>query len=321
MKKLPLKTPAYQYLEQAFKEWLDILGYAPATVYNMPLHAREFLHHLENLPADRHGKGPITSINQIEAKHFEHYYRHLQTRTNQKRGGGLSGSYLNKHLQALHKLADYLRQNGKLLIERPDLKKQQHTRPQIDILTVEQIRSLYAQTKEPYQGGPLGDIFASRDRAILAVFYNCGLRRNEGHHLDINDIDLDKQLLHVRKGKNYKQRVVPFNKTTSGYLQEYIYDHRARMKGSSDNPALFISLRGQRMGLQALALRLAYLQHNSDDIELQQKTLTLHTLRHSIATHLLQAGMGLEKISRFLGHSSLESTQIYTHLIEKEDAL
>jgi len=73
-------------------------------------------------------------------------------------------------------------------------------------------------------------------------------------------------------------------------------------------------MRGTRMKGQSLSLRLKLLQQKTDDIELQQKDISLHTLRHSIATHLLAAGMNLEKISQFLGHSSLESTQIYTHL-------
>ena len=65
---------------------------------------------------------------------------------------------------------------------------------------------------------------------------------------------------------------------------------------------------------QSLAVRLKLLQYYSEDSALQEKEIGLHSLRHSIATHLLQAGMPLESISRFLGHSSLESTQIYTHL-------
>ena len=68
-----------------------------------------------------------------------------------------------------------------------------------------------------------------------------------------------------------------------------------------------------------MSLRLHLLQQRTEDINLQQKNVRLHVLRHSIATHLLQNGMPLEKIGRFLGHSSLESTQVYTHLTENEN--
>ena len=80
--------------------------------------------------------------------------------------------------------------------------------------------------------------------------------------------------------------------------------------------ALFLNRYGNRLGSQMLYLRLKYLQYHTDDLTLQAKEIGLHTLRHSIATHLLSAGMKLESISRFLGHSSLESTQIYTHLVD-----
>lgn len=73
------------------------------------------------------------------------------------------------------------------------------------------------------------------------------------------------------------------------------------------------------MESQSMAIRLKLLQQRTNDIRLQQKNIRLHVLRHSIATHLLGNGMSLEKISKFLGHSSLESTQIYTHLLEQEN--
>jgi integrase/recombinase XerD len=153
---------------------------------------------------------------------------------------------------------------------------------------------------------------------MLTIFYGCGLRRNEGYHLDLSDINFDRQIVHVRKGKAYKERFVPFNKTNSQYLQDYIYDSRPKLVKDGKQNALFISQRGIRMQAQSMALRLKILQQRSDNLELQEKDVRLHVLRHSIATHLLQNGMPLEKISRFLGHSSLESTQVYTHLVEAE---
>jgi len=71
------------------------------------------------------------------------------------------------------------------------------------------------------------------------------------------------------------------------------------------------------MNTQSMSLRLKLLQQRTENIELQQKTVRLHVMRHSIATHLLQNGMPLGKISTFLGHTSLESTQVYTHLLEE----
>jgi integrase/recombinase XerD len=98
-------------------------------------------------------------------------------------------------------------------------------------------------------------------------------------------------------------------------LEEWVYDYRPQIVGTKNEGAFFISQRGKRMDTQSMALRLKMLQERSDDIALKEKNVRLHVLRHSIATHLLQNGMSLEKIGRFLGHSSLESTQVYTHLV------
>ncbi|MCG8307488.1 MAG: phage integrase N-terminal SAM-like domain-containing protein [Cytophagales bacterium] len=93
MKKLSLSNASYRYLEKSFKEWLDVQGYAQSTVYNLPLHVRELLHYLEALD--------ISQIKQLKVSHIESYYQKLQERSNQRRGGGLSNSHLNKHIQAM----------------------------------------------------------------------------------------------------------------------------------------------------------------------------------------------------------------------------
>ncbi|PIQ29837.1 MAG: hypothetical protein COW63_10995, partial [Bacteroidetes bacterium CG18_big_fil_WC_8_21_14_2_50_41_14] len=245
-------------------------------------------------------------------------------RSNQRRGGGLSNSYLNKHLQALYKFAEYLRQSGRLELPYLGIEWETSDNKEIIWLTQEEIKELYKATEvypELIDGAKMKDYFeafAIRDRAILTIFYGCGLRRNEGYSLDLSDINFDRRILHVIKGKAYKERFVPFNKTNSQYLQEYVYDARPSLVKDGKQDAFFISQRGIRMQAQTMALRLKLLQQRTENIELQQKDVRLHVLRHSIATHLLQNGMALEKISRFLGHTSLESTQVYTHLVESE---
>ena len=87
---------------------------------------------------------------------------------------------------------------------------------------------------------------------MLAIYYGCGLRRNEAVHLDVVDINFDRSVLHVRKGKNYKERFVPISKTSLKHLQEYIYDHRPELLQGNKAEALFISYNyGKRMQGQA----------------------------------------------------------------------
>ncbi len=314
MKKLPLSSPSFQYVEKSFGEWLDVLGYARTTADRMPIHAREFMHELE--------ESGIRSIDQIEPKHFQEHYRRLQQRMNERDGGALNGATLNKHRQALMLLAEYLRKSARQPLPWIELQAQQVDDKQMEVLTVDQIRTLFTITSEPYTNTghmmKFGEALAQRDRALLVVFYSCGLRRNEGYHLDVGDVDLDRKLVHVRKGKARKERFVPINGTGARYLEEYIHEGRLQLLRSRNEGALFITVNGKRQGDQSLHIRLKELQQRSDDQRMKERPITLHGLRHSIATHLLQGGMSLEMIARFLGHSSLESTQIYTHLKEEE---
>lgn len=287
------------------------MGYAPSTVYQLPNYIHEFFHHLE--------QKNITRIEQLKTSHFKTYFEQLRSRANTRRGGGLSNNYLNKHLQGLYKFTEYLRQSGRLSLGSLNIDWETDDTKEIEYLTQTEITELYKATEGYNEGTPL-EPFNARDRAMLTIFYGCGLRRNEGYSLDLSDINLDRQILHVRKGKNYKERFVPFNKTAANYIQEYIYDWRPLIVKTKTEEAFFISQRGVRMDTQSMAIRLKILQLRTDNVELQSKNVRLHVLRHSIATHLLQNGMSLEKIARFLGHTSLESTQVYTHIAQLEES-
>jgi len=313
MKQLPLGNASFRYLEKSFKEWLDVMGYAPVSVYNMPLQVRELLHYLEGQK--------VSDIRELDIKHIKRHYNKLKERGNARRGGGLSNNHLNKHIQSLRKFTDYLRQVGRLVLPELSIKNEQADAKSIHVLTEEEVQLLFKATYKTLELRPHYNLNAvqveamqARDRAMLAIFYGCGLRRNEVVSTDVGDINFDRAVVHVRKGKNYKERLVPISKASLKYLQEYICDYRGEILQGSKSEALFISMRARRMDGQTMLLRLKYLQHQTENAELIEKEIGLHTLRHSIATHLLQAGMQLESIARFLGHSTLESTQIYTHL-------
>jgi integrase/recombinase XerD len=306
MQKINLKNQSYQYLEIAFREWLETLGYGNGTIKSLPIIIREFLHFLDT----KH----IQHINQLQHKHIKHYHDYISIRANERRGGALSNNYINKHLQAIEKFLEFLNHKGNHNVPSLSIKLAKLNQKEITILTIEDIQQLFALTNKE-ANTEKEQIINSRDRAMLVIFYSCGLRRNEGMHVQIDDINFDKRIVHVKKGKNYKERFVPLNKTNANYLQEWIYDYRSQIIKDKSQDRLFVNIHGEAMAGGTLYSRLKLLQMKSEDIELQNKNIGLHSLRHSIATHLLQAGMSLEKIARFLGHSSLESTQLYTHLI------
>lgn len=317
MKTLTLHSEAYRYIIASFKEWLQILGYSEQTVYQLPNYIQEFLFYAESK-----GYAGLYQINNDLIK--EHYYK-LKERGNKRRTGGLSNSYLNKHLQALQKFGDYLRQNGRLILPKLDIQNEEDNTEIIDILTQAEIKLVFKATELLYEqkkndkGIVYYEAMQLRDRAMLTAFYSCGLRRNEVYHLDINDIIFEKSILHVRMGKGYKERIVPITKQSLQYLENYLYDARPYFCNDK-NEAFFVTHSGKRLGGAMMLKRLQQLIQFTGNATLQNKDIHLHTLRHSIATHLLQNGMKLERIKDFLGHSSLESTQIYTHFLETENA-
>ena len=145
---------------------------------------------------------------------------------------------------------------------------------------------------------------------MLSVFYGCGVRRNEGVHIKVQDVLEHQNLLFIRTGKGYRERYVPMVGSVKKDIVDYLITARPMMMGSQKNEALFIGVNGRPLKGSSLYERLKKLVKKSRI----KKKVGLHTLRHSIATHLLLNGMKLSEIAKFLGHQSLESTQIYTHL-------
>jgi len=283
-------------LEGSFEKWLRTLGYADSTIYGSARYVNDFFFYLKTLK--------ITELEAINPKILADYYKYLQKRRNKRRTGGLSENYMNSNFNALRRFSRYLQETGRPFFEvsvriRPDKQT-----PKI-ILTTGEIKTLYKACGSDYLG--------SRDRAILSIYYGSGLRRTEGVNLDVRDILLREKLIFVRKGKNYRERYVPMTSAVMDDLEEYIYQGREYIRSfkKDTNPEAFLlSMQGKRMCGNQVIERIHKLALSAGI----NKPVGLHTLRHSIATHLLQSGMTLEEVSRFLGHSSLESTQIYTHL-------
>ena len=235
MKNLVLQNTAFRYLEQSYGQWLDILGYAPSTVRSFPLYVREFLHYME--------KKGYTQINQIDIPIIQTYYSELSQRGNQRRGGGLSNNYLNTHLNALDRLLEYLRKQARIEIPSTGIPKETPNPEEVVPLTLDQVKQLYAAVNtcaEAHEENyPRSDRQAIqlRDKAILAVFYNCGLRRTEGESLNLSDIHYDTRLLEVKKGKGGKPRFVPMTLSTVAHLQNYHYEGRPILMKKSNEDA------------------------------------------------------------------------------------
>jgi integrase/recombinase XerD len=133
--------------------------------------------------------------------------------------------------------------------------------------------------------------------------------------LNVEDIDLHKSEVFVSKSKTSTQRHVPMNEAVQKLLEDYLFNAREMLlPDSSNDGTLLISNRGKRMHPKTVDYVIKQMVNRTENEQIKENFTGLHTLRHSIATHLLQAGMKLEDIALFLGHKSIDSTQIYTHL-------
>jgi len=159
------------------------------------------------------------------------------------------------------------------------------------------------------------------NRVYLATVYSCGLRLQEGLHLEVSDIDKDRMMIHVHRGKGAIDRYVPLPDETLPMLRRYWATHRHpklifpalgrghNSRTSAKTPMAIDSVQG--------AFRRAKFTAG-----IKKRRVSIHTLRHSYATHFLESGVNIRVIQRYLGHAQLETTMIYLHLTQKgqEDA-
>jgi len=247
----------------------------------------------------------VTEISQIEQAHIKQFKVHLETRKNKNLGyTALSNSYIFSYINAIKLLNQYLQ-----LIEEPPfmsaaVEMWDWTRPEAIVLTKEEIRKLYNATDNSLLG--------YRDRAILSVYYGCGLRASEGLNLELKDLHYNKGLLYVKAGKTRKSRYVPMSEKVSNDLKEYeVYSRKQLLDCESEK--LIISYRGKPYKTpSSIGTVIKKVADKAGII----KRVYPHLLRHSIATHLLESGMEIEQIGLFLGHKSLRTTALYTKITE-----
>lgn len=288
-----MQNALYIRLQAGFSEWLRILNFEPTSQRDMPKMLAEFLGYLENQNCNH--------PHEIQEAHLKNYLTRLHERPCKTKAGAISLNYIRKHLQVIKKFSRYLTESGQesFTVKLRIKGKASNVK---SILTTTEVTQLYDATKD--------DALGLRDRAMLTLYYGCGLRKNEGVKVDVRDILIEKDLVYVRKGKGHRERYVPLAASNKADLENYIQYARPYLVSGKKDDALLLNINGKRLSGATAYERLQKLRAEAR----LKKAIGLHTLRHSIASHLLHSGMKLEQIQRFLGHSSLESTQIYTHL-------
>lgn len=175
------------------------------------------------------------------------------------------------------------------------------------ILSVAEVRQILARVRLP------------RYKVCLTTIYSCGLRLQEGTNLRVADIDSARLMIHVRHGKGAKDRYVPLPERTLALLRQYWQQHH--------NPLLLFPAEGRNhidLARSSEPMSKSSVQdafHTALKESGNNKRASVHTLRHSWATHLLEAGVNLRLIQEWLGHSSPATTSVYTHLTAKAEQL
>lgn len=156
----------------------------------------------------------------------------------------------------------------------------------------------------------LDDPVEIRNRALMELLYATGLRQSEALDLKLGDVDLSSGEVRVERGKGGYGRVVPLGREAGAVLAAYLSEARPKLARGGDAGFFFLSRRGRRVDPSRMLKTLKRYARRAGI----SRPVGFHTFRHSVATHLLQRGAGIRHIQEFLGHHSLASTQIYTHV-------
>lgn len=282
-------------LEENLENFLDYLsierGLAQNTIISYRYDLIKYISFLK--------KKKIGSFNQTNKVLVNNYFVFL-------RGKGLEINSISRNLVAVKMFYRFLLMEGLIkedttsLIEFPRVsKKLPH------VLSLREINLLLDKANFKVKLG-------LRDQAVLELFYATGLRVSELIYLKINDVNMENCMLKCL-GKGSKERIIPFGNMAYQSLKLYLDRTRPKLVKNPDEDTLFLNSRGESLSRQGV-FYLVKLYAKKAKIE---KKVTPHTLRHTLATHLLENGADLRSVQEMLGHSDISTTQIYTHVSRK----
>ena len=295
-------------LERAIDEYLDYLaierGSSPNTIEGYGRDLRRYVSWL----ADHGVTEPAEVTRQLVAEHVKALQEVGLAPTSVERAvsamKGLHRFMVVEHICEEHPTADL------------PLPKKPARLP--DVLSREQVAAMLEERNFIYNDDPaktprrnaLARASLQRDRTILEVLYGCGLRVSELCGLDLREVMLGDELVRVL-GKGSKERLVPIMGTAARALGEYLEQWRPVLaEGHAPTPAVFLNARGGRISRQSVHA----ICEKYGRIYAGREGLHPHTLRHSFATHMLEGGADLRIVQELLGHASIATTQLYTHV-------
>ena len=284
-KRTAMMTYSIQKTLEEFTQYLTQVGYSKGTIRMLPRCVREFLNFRDT--------SDLTSLTREDILDFYHWLHHRPTH---RGNGSLSEVMIRHYMFSVRIFFNWLETN-EVIFENP-----------VSALKFKQVER---NTREPLSKLQVNQLFEQattlKETALLHLFYSCGLRRAEGENLNIGDIHFSKNLLYVREGKGAKRRVIPLTQTVKNDLLSYYENERQHLKMVHDKTAFMLNNKAYRLRGNSHYTLFKKILSRTD----LPASTSLHHLRHSIATHLLENGLSLEFVRDFLGHAFLESTQIY----------
>jgi integrase/recombinase XerD len=274
----------------SFRQELENLGYSKSIVNSYPKYVKSFLIFNHELPEN------------ISEDHIKNYSGYLQEKPNKRRQGKLSQSYIHSQQLAIKGFFNYLERTGQIKQNPFTLQLKSPQYQERNILSQQQIQILYKHCQSMEQ------------TIILHLCYGCGLRRSEAVNITVKDIDLEQKLLYVRKGKNKKRRVIPITQSMANDFRKYLESRKSPSFGGVGQEALLLNKQNKKMTANTMYLLFKNLLKTINNGQIIAENYCLHSLRHSIASHLLENEINVEMVRDFLGHSRLSTTQIYTRV-------
>lgn len=279
-----------------YLSWMEIHNYAATTVISRTYHLRYFVSFAQRRGIEDSPAVTLELLIDYQAALFNHRTRE---------GVPLSMATQTQRLVPVRQFFAWLRREHRLaadpaadlVMPRPD-----RTLPEATLSALE----MSALLSVPDVSKPLG----LRDRAVLEVFYSCGLRRSELIALSVHDIDFERGTVFIRSGKGAKDRYVPIGERALFWVRLYLGLARPFLLAAATSPSLFVSSKGTPLCPDWLCRKVrAYLATAGVD-----KRGSCHLLRHSVATLMLERGADIRYVAELLGHARLETTQRYTRV-------
>ncbi len=293
-------NPSYQEKAKEFLDYLLMLGHNPHGAKTKTRYSKEFLQFTET--------SGIQQIQAITTRHINDYYSYILQRPNKKNGEILSLKTAHHQMRSVELFFIMLQTKGEIQINPTSTLKFPYptqTEQTRNVLTQGEIKELYRHCKS-YQ-----------EKAILGLAYGCGLRVSELVHCNIEDIKLREGILIIPSGKFNKRRVIPMSAGVIKDVSDYFYQSRILIE-TTEAKAFILHSRAKRMQKGTYNKILKRIIERTQNKTIIEKEISIHNLRHSIATHLIEQKMPLEQVRLFLGHSQLETTEVYTHISQNQ---